>query len=111
MRQVAAGVGGLLAFLFVLAQIIFWSGTSLGVVREHCLDLEASSRASADVDSKWTYILCPPLTFANLDPDGTCVRNSPLREGLEVIGIWDLPSPEEQVREHLQEQLDEQAPR
>lgn len=78
------------------------------MVREHCLDLDASSRAEADVDSKWTYILWPPLTFANLDPAGTCVRNSPLREALGALGIWELESPEEQVREHIQEQLDEQ---
>lgn len=107
MRNIATGIGGLLAVLFVLAQLLFWFGTSLGVVREHCADAETSSPESGlDVDSSWTYILWPPLVFANADPAGTCVRNAPLREALDQVGIWDLPSAEEQVADHLREQFE-----
>jgi len=105
-KKTAALLGTALGFLFLLSQIIFWSGTSLGVVREYCLDAQ-SSRAtnSVQVDSKWTYIVWPPLVFANADPTGTCVRNSPLREGLSAVGVWSLPVPEQQVRDHIEDQL------
>ncbi len=94
-----------LAVSFISLQIIAWAGTSMGVVREHCLDIEASQALGRpQVESGWEYILFPPITFANLDPNGICVRNSPLREGLAALGIWGLPSPEEQVREHIAKQ-------
>jgi hypothetical protein len=57
------------------------------------------------VDKHWTYILWPPFTFASDDPPGRCVRNSPIRQGLDAVGVWKLPSPEEQVREHVAAQL------
>lgn len=103
-------LGGLVGFLFLLTQVIFWAGTGLGVVREYCLDEQASRATnSVQVDSGWTYVLWPPLIFANADPTGTCVRNSPLRQGLDAVGVWSLPSPEEQVRGHIEDQLDQRA--
>lgn len=105
MSKLFEGLGVAAGVVLVLTQIILFSGTSMGVVREHCLDLESSTAAQAiDLDSGWTYILWPPMTFANLDPSGRCVRNAPLREALSKTGIWRLPSPEEQVVEHLREQ-------
>jgi hypothetical protein len=103
MRDWAEGcLGGLVA---VLINVVLIGGTSLGVVKEHCADLEQARAGVRDVDSGWTYILWPPLTLANLDPSGGCVRNSPLREGLAAIGLWELPSADEQVERHIREQL------
>ncbi|HEY8083316.1 MAG TPA: hypothetical protein VIE64_07150 [Solirubrobacterales bacterium] len=105
-RSALAVLGTTLGFLFLFAQIIFWGGTSLGVVHEYCLDEQASRATnSVQVESSWTYILWPPFFFANVDPAGRCVRNSPLREGLNAVGIWHLPSPEEQVSDHIEDQL------
>lgn len=101
MRTFIAVVGLIAGLLFISAQFVFWAGTSLGVVREHCVVDSGAPR----VESKWTYILFPPLFFANQDPPGTCVRNSPLREGLAAAGIWELPSPERQVADHIVSQL------
>ena len=107
-REAAAALGAVLGTVFFLTQVVFWGGTSLGIVREHCLNMEASGATnSVKVDSSWTYILWPPLIFVNVDPSGRCVRNSPLREGLEAVGIWSLPSPEKQVAEHVEDQLRE----
>lgn len=107
MRGTIQGAGLVLGVLFVLAQAVFWGGTSIGVVREHCADVDRSLAAERPVvESKWTYVVFPPLIFANLDPAGTCVRNSPLREALAELGVWELPSPEEQVDRHIQEQLE-----
>jgi hypothetical protein len=104
-QPIVAAVTTFFVFLFLLAQVIFWGGTSFGIVREYCADIEASrSTNSVQVESSWTYVLWPPLFFANTDPPGRCVRNSPLREGLSAIGIWSLPSPEEQVRKHIENQ-------
>jgi hypothetical protein len=101
-------LGLVVGLLFIGTQLIFWGGTSLGVVREHCLNVEASrSTNSVKVESGWTYVVWPPLIFANVDPTGQCVRNSPLREGLDAIGVWSLPSPEDQVREHIEDQIRE----
>jgi len=96
----------LLGLAFILAQVVLFFGTSFGVVHEYCFD-ESASRAtnSVQVESSWTYILWPPLFLANTDPEGRCVRNSPLREGLGAVGIWMLPSPEQQVKDHLESQL------
>ncbi|MGH2963822.1 MAG: hypothetical protein ACRDMH_00355 [Solirubrobacterales bacterium] len=105
-RHALGFLGSILLFLFLLVQIIFWGGTSLGVVHEHCLDSNASQASGqVVVDSHWTYILWPPLFFAAADPAGRCVRNTPLREGLDAIGIWSLPSPEQQVHDHIESQL------
>ena len=80
-RRIAGAFGSFLGILFVLAQVVFWGGTSLGVVREYCLDVPASkATTSVQVEASWTYILWPPLVFANADPSGRCVRNAPLRE-------------------------------
>jgi hypothetical protein len=101
--------GTLVVLLVVLVQIAFFIafvGTSFGVVREYCLDVPASRATnSVQVESSWTIILWPPLFFANSDPPGRCVRNAPLREALSALGVWTLPSPEEQVRGHIENQL------
>ena len=106
MRDLFGAVG---ALLLVVAQLLFFAlvlSTTTGAVREHCADVQSSERLGfVDVDSNWTYIVWPPLIFSSLDPAGYCVRNSPLREGLAAIGVWDLPSPEEQVRRHVLEQV------
>lgn len=102
--------GGLAAILLIGIQAVLLMGTSMGVVRESCLDISSSmSSRSVKVDSSWTYIVWPPLVFANLDPAGRCVRNSPLREGLSALDIWSLPSPEVQVRDHIENQLEERS--
>jgi hypothetical protein len=106
MARIAEGLAGLFGFLFLIAQFALISGTSMGVVWEHCADIPSSFRGgSVDIDSSWTYIMWPPLPFANFDPPGTCVRNSPLREGLAAVGIWELETPEQQVRTHIERQL------
>jgi hypothetical protein len=98
--------GGILGAAFLLSQIIFWFGTSTGIVHEYCLDSQSSvATQTVQVDSHWTYILWPPLIFSAIDPPGRCVRNTPLREGLDAVGIWKLPSPEVQVRDHIRDQL------
>jgi nucleoside phosphorylase len=104
-RGATAALTTLVGLAFLLVQLVLFFGTSFGVVHEYCFD-EAASRAtnSVQVDSSWTYILWPPLFLANTDPAGRCVRNSPLREGLGAIGVWDLPSPEQQVKDHLESQ-------
>jgi hypothetical protein len=88
-----------------MLSLIIIGGTSFGVVREHCADLDQARRGIAEVDSGWTYTLWPPVFFSNVDPTGGCVRNSPLREGLAELGVWELDSPEAQVREHIRKQL------
>jgi len=107
MRERARQVlGGLLGLLIFLMSSVLIEGSTTGVVREHCLDLAASRAAqSVRVDTHWTYILWPPLLLASADPAGRCVRNPPVREGLAAIGLWSLPSPEEQVRQHVVSQL------
>jgi len=102
-RGAAIGIAG---FLFILAQAIFWLGSSTGIVREYCLDVPASRATnSVQVESSWTYVMWPPLIFSSADPGGRCVRNTPLHEGLSALGIWKLPTPEQQVREHIAEQI------
>jgi hypothetical protein len=101
-----AAIAGVAGLLFVLAQVVFWIGSATGIVREYCLDVPASRATnSVQVESSWTYVMWPPLIFSSADPPGRCVRNTPLHEGLSAIGIWKLPSPEQQVREHVAEQL------
>lgn len=107
-RKGLAVIGGVLGFVFLLSQFIFWGGTSTGIVREHCLDVPASESAnSVVVDSHWTLIVFPPLVFSGVDPNGRCVRNTPLREGLNAAGIWKLDSPAEQVRTHALAQYEQ----
>lgn len=101
---VALGIG--LVIAFQVAVFVVLIGVNTGVVREICLDERASMAAGrVEVDSGWTLILWPPFVFANIDPAGRCVRNSPLREGLSAVGVWKLPSPQEQVRQHIESQL------
>ena len=105
MRNLPSVIGGVLFALFIVSQVVFFGGTGLGVVREHCLAPGSSLKeGKIQVDSRWTYVLWPPLLFAPNDPNGNCIRNSPLREGLDAVGIWHLPAPEAQVREHLKQQ-------
>jgi hypothetical protein len=80
--------------------------TFSGVVREHCLDVNAFKRSgTVKVHSHWTFILWPPLMFAANDPPGHCVRNNPARVALDYVGIWSLPSPEAQVQKHAATEL------
>jgi hypothetical protein len=109
MGELFKGLAGVIAgFLLFSAQAVVIAGTSLGVVQEHCVDLDQLRQGDREVDSRWTYILWPPLPFSAVDPAGGCVRNTPLREGLAELGIWELDSPEAQVREHIRKQLEEE---
>ena len=95
-------VGAVLGLAFTLVVL----STSLGVVREYCLNVPASrAEHTVVVEKHWTYILWPPVVFAANDPPGRCVRNSPLRQALDAVGIWKLPTPEQQVRQHILDQL------
>lgn len=106
MKRVAGILGGLIGGLVSLAFMALVLSTSSGAVREYCLDVPASQAAQAVVvDKHWAYVLWPPLIFASQDPPGLCVRNSPIRQALDAVGIWKLPSPEEQVRRHVAAQL------
>lgn len=109
MRGLLEGTLGLLWLVVVVAFNVTLFGTVNGAVKEHCLDVGASEALQrVDVDSHWTYVLWPPLPFAAVDPAGRCVRNNPAREALDYVGIWELPSPEEQVRRHVVGQLREE---
>lgn len=102
LERVAGAIGVLLGLLFLVVQL----GLGSGVVREYCLNVQASqATGTVQVESHWTYIVWPPLYFAALDPAGRCVRNAPLHEALSYLGIWKLPSPTEQVRRHIASQL------
>lgn len=102
MGRVGEGLGAILGIAFTVLVL----SASTGVVREYCLDTNATEASgSVVVDKHWTYILWPPGPFASIDPAGRCVRNSPLREALSAIGIWRLPSPSAQVRQHIASQL------
>jgi hypothetical protein len=106
MRSALDAIGALIGGLLGLVMTFVVLSTSLGVVREDCLDVPATQAAQRiAVDKHWTYILWPPFTLASSDPPGRCVRNSPVRQGLDAVGIWKLPTPEEQVREHVVAQL------
>lgn len=111
MRQLSDGITALLGFTALVLINLAIAGSSLGVVKQHCLDVESSIQAeSADVDSSWTYILWPPLFFANADPmDKVCVRNSPVREALGASGVWELGTPEEQLRLRVEDVLEAQS--
>lgn len=99
---ISSAVGGLLAIIFIALNVAVFAP----VTREHCLDLGASQTAGAvRIDSKWTFVAWPPPPVSWLDPGGRCVRNSVLRQGLDLVGVWKLPTPLDQVRDHVQEQL------
>ena len=70
------------------------------VAREHCLLQEGKRNSSPHIESSWDF----DLDLGNLSnpaPDTpNCVRNIPLREGLNAVGIWELGSPEQQLAEH-----------
>jgi hypothetical protein len=97
----------LLPTLLGLAALVFFAGFGSGVVREHCIDSAASNATGeVQVDSRWTYIVWPPLVFAGKDPPpGRCVRNQPGTAALQYLGVRDLGGPNEQVRKSLQEKL------
>jgi hypothetical protein len=102
LQAAGALIGGILGIALTIVTL----SVSSGVVREYCLDVTASQATqSVVVDKHWTYIVWPPLMFSSLDPAGRCVRNSPLRQALDALGIWKLPLPEEQVRRHVLAQL------
>jgi hypothetical protein len=106
MEKIGAVIAGVVGAIVSLAFLAFVISDGLGVVREYCLDIPASKAAgTVVVDKHWTYVLWPPSVLAANDPPGRCVRNSPLRQGLDAIGLWKLPTPEEQVRRHVVEQL------
>jgi hypothetical protein len=91
--------------LLGLAVLVLISGFGSGVVREHCVDHEASN-ASGELRlaSHWTYVIWPPLVFAATDPsDPRCVRNQPGTAVLQYIGVRDGPN--EQVRKHVEKHL------
>jgi hypothetical protein len=95
--EVAAVVGGyVLLGLFVVGLL----GLVGPVAREHCLVREGKGAASLQVESNWDINLGDLLDPARDTDD--CVRNTPLREGLSAVGIWELGSPEHQVAEHVQ---------
>jgi hypothetical protein len=103
LSAVVAVVTFVVGTVFLLLQV----GLAAPVVREHCADDLQSIVATQEVqiDSKWTFIMWPPLYFAPLDPAGRCVRNSLAREFADTIGVWKLPDAKEQVRQHVFEQL------
>lgn len=106
MRKAGEALVALLGFLISLVMFFLVASTSLGVVREYCLNTVATEAAgTVVVDKHWTYILWPPLVLSGNDPPGRCVRNTPIRQALDAVGIWKLPSPEEQVRRHVVEQI------
>ena len=102
--KLVSAVGVLLASAFMLAQLVFWLGSSTGIVYEICLDPERSKPGMVAVEGHWTYVLFPPLLLSSMDAPGRCVRNTPLHQGLSALGIWTLPPPERQVEDHIRSQ-------
>ena len=102
--RVVSAVGVVLASAFMLAQLVFWLGSSTGIVYEICLDPERSAPGRVVVEEHWTYVFFPPLMLSSIDPPGRCVRNTPLHQGLSAVGIWRLPPPEQQVEDHIRSQ-------
>ena len=99
--KLVSAVGVLLASAFMLAQLVFWLGSSTGIVYEICLDPERSKPGMVAVEGHWTYVFFPPLLLSSIDPPGRCVRNTPLHQGLSALGIWTLPPPERHVVGHI----------
>lgn len=111
MRDYLTGAGVLLMAVAAFAVNSAVIGSATGVVREHCLDTDASNRAGAvEVESKWTYMLWPPGPLASVDPPGRCVRLSPLHEALSAVGVWKLSPATVQVRQHVLDQLRSRQP-
>lgn len=102
--KLIGGVGGLLATLFVLAQFIFWVGSGTGFVWQICLEPEGAPPERARVVEGVVYVFFPPLVLSSIDPPGSCVRNTPLHQGLSALGVWELPPPREQVERHVRSQ-------
>jgi hypothetical protein len=84
-------VGAGFVLLFALA-----IGFNFPVVRQHCLE-GGGFRADVQIDSTWKVV----LDTVPQDDVELCVRNSPSRELLNAVGIWDLPDPETQVKDAL----------
>jgi len=102
---VAGSIAGQLIMFLLLV------GLNTGIVREHCLEEQASLTAgTVRVSSDWTLVLIPPFFLANLDPPGRCVRNSVLSESLNATGIRKLPPPQTQVQDHIESQLRDAEP-
>ena len=102
--KVFSGIGVALATLFVLAQFVFWIGSATGFVWQICLEPEGAPPEKARVVEGVVYVLFPPLLLSSIDPPGSCVRNTPLHQGLSALGIWELPPPRVQVEDHLRSQ-------
>jgi hypothetical protein len=102
--RVISGLGGMLGLLFVLAQFIFWVGSATGFVWQICLEPEGAPPAKAKVVEGVVYVFFPPLLLSSIDPPGSCVRNTPLHQGLSALGVWELPPPRVQVEDHLKSQ-------
>ena len=97
-------IGGILGVLFVLAQFVFWVGSATGFVYQICLEPEGAPPEQARVVERVVYVFFPPLLLSSIDPPGSCVRNTPLHQGLSALGVWELPPPREQVENHLRSQ-------
>ena len=97
-------IGGILGTIFLLAQFVFWAGSSTGIIYQICLEPEGAPAARAEVAEEWVFVLFPPLIFSSIDPPGSCVRNTPLHQGLSALGVWELPPPRVQVENHLESQ-------
>ncbi len=109
--DLAESVAGFAMLALFTVFLLFQLGLLSPVVREHCLSVDKSEDAGdVQVDSGRPFIVSFPF-FAGIDPPGRCVRNTQSRELLSAIGVWRLPSPEEQVRKHVEEQLREQQDR
>ena len=87
-RTIAGVIGFGLATIFLLAQFAFWAGTSFGVVREHCL---VADHGTASVESKWTYILFPPLFLSSIGSSRT--MRSQLAPSRGARCSWHLAPP------------------
>lgn len=97
-------MAGPLGTLLGLALFVLVAGFGSGIVREHCIDAEASNRTGElQLDSRWTYVLWPPLVLAADDPSPRCVRNHPGTAALGYLGVRDRPKP--QLRKHLTKHL------
>lgn len=97
-------LGGVLGTLFLLAQLVFWIGSATGFVYQICLEPEGAPPERARVVEGVVYVFFPPLILSSIDPPGSCVRNTPLHQGLSALGIWQLPPPRIQVEDHLRSQ-------
>jgi hypothetical protein len=102
--RVIGAFGGVVATIFVLAQFIFWVGSATGFVWQICLEPEGAAPARAEIEQGVVYVLFPPLILSSIDPPGSCVRNTPLHQGLSALGVWELPPPRVQVEAHLRSQ-------